>query len=108
MQEEGKTLGSRAVVVGMDGRGALGKGFAQTTGERHPWSLCPAECIWGNSSEKDLIPLFPSFLWKLKLPFFQKGFFLFLPPPAPPLLILMFKTKPGAHPLMLMVQFPVC
>lgn len=43
------------------------------------WSARQAERVLGNSREEDVIPLFPSFLLKLMLFFFQKDFF-FLPP----------------------------
>lgn len=77
VQEEGKTLWGCCGGHGWQ-RGFRKRICMEYWGERDPWLLCPAECIWGKSSEKDLIPLFPSFLWKLTLPFSQKGFFIFL------------------------------
>lgn len=59
----------------------------------------------GKSSEKDLIPLFSFIPLKINSVLFPKRLLYFYF--HPPLLILVFKAKPGAYPLMLM-QFPLC
>lgn len=55
MQEEGRTLGSGAVVVAMDGRGALGKGFSLG---REILSLCVQLSVSGEKAMRRILSHF--------------------------------------------------